>query len=169
MSWNKYNIYNHKTATLDRYKLSDQMMRKQKIYAQRVYAKRWTRKYHGQGLPERIFRKQLFAPDFNAVAGGKDNQPRFLWGNFYRNVERRLDTIIFRSLFATSISQARQMVIHGHVEVNGKIVTSFSRFLMTGKSSRCITSAGGHLSYKSSHSQKKYFLRISPKTSQNCY
>ncbi|KAG6093846.1 hypothetical protein E4U30_003963 [Claviceps sp. LM220 group G6] len=34
-------------------------------------------------------------------------------------LERRLDTAIFRALFASSVRQARQFVIHGAVKVNG--------------------------------------------------
>ena len=37
-------------------------------------------------------------------------------------LERRLDTAIFRSLFASSARQARQFVVHGAVKVNGKKV-----------------------------------------------
>lgn len=37
-------------------------------------------------------------------------------------LERRLDMAIFRSLFASSHKQARQMVVHGHVKVNGQKV-----------------------------------------------
>ena len=40
----------------------------------------------------------------------------------YAPLERRLDTAIFRALFASSLRQARQMVIHGAVTVNGKKV-----------------------------------------------
>jgi ribosomal protein S4 len=40
----------------------------------------------------------------------------------YWTLERRLDTAIHRALFASSIRQSRQMVIHGHVKVNGKKV-----------------------------------------------
>jgi hypothetical protein len=36
--------------------------------------------------------------------------------------ERRLDTAIFRALFASSARQARQFVVHGFVKVNGKKV-----------------------------------------------
>ncbi|OAA44432.1 Ribosomal protein S4/S9 [Metarhizium rileyi] len=35
-------------------------------------------------------------------------------------LERRLDTAVFRALFASSVRQARQFVIHGAVKVNGK-------------------------------------------------
>lgn len=34
-------------------------------------------------------------------------------------LERRLDTAIFRALFASSTRQARQFVVHGAVKVNG--------------------------------------------------
>lgn len=37
-------------------------------------------------------------------------------------LERRLDMTIFRSLFASSHKQARQIVVHGHVKVNGQKV-----------------------------------------------
>lgn len=40
----------------------------------------------------------------------------------YSPTERRLDTAIFRALFASSTRQARQFVIHGGVRVNGKKV-----------------------------------------------
>ncbi|TFG85313.1 MAG: 30S ribosomal protein S4 [Spirochaetales bacterium] len=37
-------------------------------------------------------------------------------------LERRLDSVTFRLRFATSRSQARQLVLHGHILVNGKRV-----------------------------------------------
>lgn len=40
----------------------------------------------------------------------------------YAPMERRLDTAIFRALFASSTRQARQFVVHGKVKVNGKKV-----------------------------------------------
>lgn len=40
----------------------------------------------------------------------------------YSPVERRLDTAIFRAMFASSTRQARQFVVHGYVKVNGKKV-----------------------------------------------
>lgn len=38
----------------------------------------------------------------------------------YYPLERRLDTAIFRAMFASSVRQARQFVVHGLVKVNGK-------------------------------------------------
>lgn len=37
-------------------------------------------------------------------------------------LERRLQTVIFRKGLAKSIDQARQMIVHGHVSVDGKKV-----------------------------------------------
>ena len=42
--------------------------------------------------------------------------------NLFRLLELRLDNIVYRLRFAVSRSQARQIVLHGHVRVNGKKV-----------------------------------------------
>lgn len=48
--------------------------------------------------------------------------------NLFRLLELRLDNVVFRSSFADSRAQARQLVVHNHVLVNGKKVNrpSFS-------------------------------------------
>jgi small subunit ribosomal protein S4 len=43
--------------------------------------------------------------------------------NLLRMLELRVDNIVFRAGFASSRNQARQLVRHGHVSVNGKRVT----------------------------------------------
>jgi small subunit ribosomal protein S4 len=40
--------------------------------------------------------------------------------NLIANMERRLDSVIYRMGFGTSRAQARQVVRHGHIEVNGR-------------------------------------------------
>ena len=42
--------------------------------------------------------------------------------NLFALLERRLDNVVYRMRFAVSRSQARQIVLHGHVKVNGKRV-----------------------------------------------
>src|SRR5437899_675599 len=42
--------------------------------------------------------------------------------NLLNSLERRLDNVIYRMGFGTSRSQARQLVRHGHILVNGKKV-----------------------------------------------
>jgi small subunit ribosomal protein S4 len=43
--------------------------------------------------------------------------------NLFVLLERRLDNVVYRMRFATSRSQARQLVLHGHVCVNGRKTT----------------------------------------------
>ena len=43
--------------------------------------------------------------------------------NLLRMLEQRLDNVVFRACWGASRSQARQLVRHGHVLVNGKRVT----------------------------------------------
>jgi small subunit ribosomal protein S4 len=43
--------------------------------------------------------------------------------NLLRMLEQRIDNVVFRANFAASRNQARQLVRHGHVLVNGKRVT----------------------------------------------
>ena len=40
--------------------------------------------------------------------------------NLMPNLERRLDSVIYRMGFGTSRAQARQIVRHGHIDVNGR-------------------------------------------------
>jgi small subunit ribosomal protein S4 len=48
-------------------------------------------------------------------------------------LERRLDNVIYRLGFASSLAQARQLVRHGHFEVNGKRVTIPSYLVGVGE------------------------------------
>src|ERR1700694_726345 len=110
MSWNKYNLHNANSVySINGLMLHDSQIRDKKLFAQQQLAKRLSRKYHGQGISERVFKKQLYSPRFNVVAGGMSGGTRDLWGGLYQGIERRLDTIIFRSLFASSIQQARKL------------------------------------------------------------
>jgi small subunit ribosomal protein S4 len=52
--------------------------------------------------------------------------------NLLRMLELRLDNVTFRAKFGTSRTQARQLVSHGHVLVNGKRVTIPSYRLRLG-------------------------------------
>lgn len=42
--------------------------------------------------------------------------------NLLRILERRLDNVVYRSGFAPTVPSARQMVVHGHIQVNGRKV-----------------------------------------------
>jgi small subunit ribosomal protein S4 len=47
-------------------------------------------------------------------------------------LESRLDNVVYRSGFAKSRAQARQLVGHGHIEVNGRVATIPSRTVRGG-------------------------------------
>lgn len=63
--------------------------------------------------------------DVNAMLAEKFSDMTPYMQMTYAPLERRLDTAIFRAMFATSVRQARQFVIHGAVTVNGKKVSGF--------------------------------------------
>lgn len=47
-------------------------------------------------------------------------------------LERRIDNVILKLKFASTITQARQMVVHGHVKLNDKSVYSPSMLVKVG-------------------------------------
>jgi small subunit ribosomal protein S4 len=86
-----------------RIKESEYLMQlREKQKARRIY-----------GLMERQFRNY-----YEAAA----RQKGITGENLLRLLETRLDNVVFRSGLATSRDQARQLVLHRHVEVNGRTV-----------------------------------------------
>ncbi|KAG4305376.1 hypothetical protein PORY_000932 [Pneumocystis oryctolagi] len=119
MSWSKKNLYNMTRKTIPIYGGT--------MYKQMWNAKRETRAYHGEMLREHQW-KRLFS-----IGEMEKKKTRELSAsNVYSILERRIDTVIHRALFASSIKQARQMVIHGKVKINGKKITSPGHFLEPG-------------------------------------
>jgi ribosomal protein S4 len=51
--------------------------------------------------------------------------------NALKFFESRLDTVLYRTSFSLSIKEASQLILHGHVLVNGKLVKSKSYKLKT--------------------------------------
>ncbi|MDR2480939.1 MAG: 30S ribosomal protein S4 [Spirochaetaceae bacterium] len=52
--------------------------------------------------------------------------------NLFVLLERRLDNVVFRLHFAASRAQARQLVLHGHIRVNGKPIDVPSYLIRAG-------------------------------------
>jgi small subunit ribosomal protein S4 len=61
-----------------------------------------------------------------------EKQKGVLGENFLRILERRLDNIVYRLGFASSRTQARQLVSHGHIRVNGRKVNIPSYLVRVG-------------------------------------
>lgn len=53
--------------------------------------------------------------------------------NLIRLIERRLDNVVYRMGFATTRRFARQLVTHGHILVDGKVVNIPSYFVKQGQ------------------------------------
>jgi small subunit ribosomal protein S4 len=52
--------------------------------------------------------------------------------NLLQTLERRLDNVVYRLGFASSRSMARQLVSHGHIQVNGRKMSIPSALVKTG-------------------------------------
>jgi small subunit ribosomal protein S4 len=60
---------------------------------------------------------------FRNVYAEASRQPGITGENLLRLLELRLDNVAFRAGWGASRAQARQLVRHGHIQVNGKRVT----------------------------------------------
>tara|TARA_Y100000590_G_C15680194_1_gene999512 strand:+ start:76 stop:696 length:621 start_codon:yes stop_codon:yes gene_type:complete len=81
-------------------------------YGTQLEAKQKLKFYYGN-MNERQFRNV-----FRKALKKKGNTTE----NFIGLLERRLDTVIYRAKFATTVFSARQLINHGHIKVNGKKV-----------------------------------------------
>ena len=81
-------------------------------YGTQLEAKQKMKFYYGN-LNERQFRN-IYRKALQKKGNTTENLVGYL--------ESRLDTIIYRAKFATTVFSARQLINHGHVRVNGKKV-----------------------------------------------
>jgi len=100
---------------------AQQRRRKQSDYAVQLREKQKVKRIYGLG--EKQFRN-LFER--------ANHIPGVTGENLIIALELRLDNIVFRMGFAQSRSQARQLVRHRHVEVNGRAVDVPSYHVSTG-------------------------------------
>jgi len=90
-------------------------------YGLRLREKQRARRIYG--LSEKQFRR------FFTMAERKEG---ITGTNFLVFLERRIDNMVFRFGFATSRKEARQLVSHKHITVNGKTVSSSSYLVKVG-------------------------------------
>ena len=74
----------------------------------------------------------LLEKQFRSIYAKANRAPGITGENLMRALELRLDNGVFRTAFASSRNQARQLVRHGHIKVNGKRVTIPSYALRKG-------------------------------------
>lgn len=115
------------------------------LFQQRWAAKRFIRAYHGDWIAEKRFQRWFLPrglpntrPSANTQSALSPLQdytgrkqltqrttsiPTPVTSLMLVEVERRIDVFIFRCCFATSAWQARQLVVHGKVKLNGRKVS----------------------------------------------
>ncbi len=96
-------------------------LRKMSPYGRQLLEKQRLRAYYE--VMEKQFRKYVFRAIKDSGLSGDV---------LVRQLETRLDNMVYRMHFANSIRQARQMVVHGHIRVNGKKVDRPSYALAVG-------------------------------------
>ena len=84
---------------------------KQSEYLLQLREKQKTRRFYG------VLEKQ-----FRRYYAKASRQPGITGENLLRMLEMRLDNVVYRLGFAGSRAQARQLVRHGHFQVNGRRV-----------------------------------------------
>ena len=93
------------------------------------------------GLLERQFRK------FFAEA---ERLPGVTGENLLILLERRLDNVVYRLGFASSRSQARQLVLHGHILLNGRKTDVAS----------CLVKPGNVISWREGSTKTEYYKTL---------
>ncbi|PWN30849.1 alpha-L RNA-binding motif-containing protein, partial [Jaminaea rosea] len=157
MSWSPENLYNLLSRSFVPSLANDTNFRQTygTMYHQRWRSKRMIRAYHGDHLPESRFKRWFLPvelPSYTNPAASGSSKPRpggifegvsrgRQEGNaqklpiaslFVREIERRLDTAVFRCCFARSVWEARSLVVQGKVKVNGVKLNDPNRLLEPG-------------------------------------
>ncbi|CCH40758.1 37S ribosomal protein NAM9, mitochondrial [Wickerhamomyces ciferrii] len=129
-SWNKHNLFNL-------YKKSRISFQSKNLYQQKWTAKQETRAYHGEHLTEGRW-KHFFSQKLESVAQldaslrGEQSADTPVLLQTYAVLEKRLDFALFRAMFASSVRQARQFILHGNVFVNDVKITQPNYQLKAG-------------------------------------
>ncbi len=95
--------------------------KKLKEYGTQLREKQKTKRYYG------VMEKQ-----FRSYFDAAEKQSGITGANLLVLLERRLDNVVYRMGFANSRREARQLVLHGHIRLNGKKVTIPSLIVKVG-------------------------------------
>ncbi|PPQ88197.1 hypothetical protein CVT25_005162 [Psilocybe cyanescens] len=154
MSWSPKNLYNlwRRTVGPEAEELTFKVTTEQTLFQQRWRSKAAMRAYHGEYIPEKVFkrwylpdtipdvrpRRQVFGDDQNELeeyakrkTKAKEKERKLeeeierkglapVGSLMFREVERRMDVFLFRCCFVHSVYEARRLIIHGYVKLNGK-------------------------------------------------
>jgi small subunit ribosomal protein S4 len=118
-----------------------QFSRRQRLSDRALQLKEKQKARYTYGILERQFRR-LFAQ--------AERQPGITGENLIVLLERRLDNVVYRLGFADSRSQARQLVRHGHIMLNGRKTDIPS----------CLVKEGDTISWKEGSTKSMYYKQL---------
>ena len=138
--WQRFQKYSkNQLGFYKRYKIKDQFQLSASKFASRGNS--FQRKFRSNLHQRKLFslfygglnKKYLKKSIIKAISVKNYSNPNLL--DFRHNIlkffESRLDTVLYRSNFSSSIKDASQLILHGHVLVNGKPVKSKAYILKT--------------------------------------
>lgn len=104
---------------------------------------------YGQQLIEKQKARYMYGmleKQFRRTFERAKRQPGETGGNLFSLLERRLDNVVYRMGLATTRAQARQLVNHGHIMVNG-VKTDIPSFTVKVGETIAVRSGSRNLTY----------------------
>ena len=138
--WQRFQKYSkNQLGFYKRFKIKDQFQLSASKFASRgnsfqrkfrnnLYQRKLFSLFYG-GLNKKYLKKSIIKA-ISIKNYSNPNLPDFRH-NVLKFFESRLDTVLYRANFSSSIKDASQLILHGHVLVNGKPVKSKSYILKT--------------------------------------
>jgi len=120
-----------------------QPMRRRRLSDRGVQLREKQKARYSYGILERQFRRFFSQAERQAGITGE---------NLLVLLERRLDNVVYRLGFADSRSQARQLVQHGHIMLNGRKTDIPSALVKEGDT----------ISWKESSTKTEYYKQLVP-------
>jgi small subunit ribosomal protein S4 len=87
---------------------------------------------------------------FRRTFAQAERQPGITGENLLVLLERRLDNVIYRLGFADSRAQARQLVLHGHITLNGRRTNTAS----------CLVKEGDVIGWRPESAKTEYYKTL---------
>jgi ribosomal protein S4 len=116
---------NYKLYDVTRYSISQSSFFFSKNYKRVLHNIRKTLFYFG-GLKKQFLKKQISYLNSRKEGSFKNIRLNYTTISLLNFLERRLDVVLYRALFVSSILAARRLIQHGHVKVNDRITTENS-------------------------------------------
>ena len=118
-----------------------QRPRRRRVSDRGLQLKEKQRGRHTYGVLERQFRKHF---------AEAERRPGITGENLLQILEMRLDNVVYRLNFADSRSQARQVVCHGHITLNGRKTDIPS----------CAVKPGDVIAWRERSTETEYYKRV---------